>query len=232
MRLHPNWRLLAILIAVLTAPPLIAILIMTQVPPVATPLMVLRTLGYQADKRTPAPHGWSYHWVPMTKIAPSLAHAVIAAEDTTFCTHNGFDAEAYNHAWENYRDGIIARGGSTITQQAAKNVFLWPGRSIVRKGMETLLTPMLELIWGKRRIMEVYLNVVEWAPGVYGAEAAARYHFHHSAAELTPRESALLAAVLPNPRHWSASRPGTYVINRTGIITARESEVATSCLGR
>src|SRR5579871_4578415 len=200
MQSYSKWRLLAVLLAVVIGLPVAAVVIMAKVPPLVTPLMIMRTLGYQATAKMPEPRGWTYRWVPMTKIAPALARAAIAAEDTTFCSHHGFDPEAYNHAWENYRDGIIARGGSTITQQTAKNVFLWPGRSVVRKGLETLLTPLLEAIWGKRRIMEVYLNVVEWAPGVYGAEAAARYHFHKHADELTPREAALLAAVLPSPR--------------------------------
>ncbi|TAL04245.1 MAG: monofunctional biosynthetic peptidoglycan transglycosylase [Rhodospirillaceae bacterium] len=232
MRLHPNWRLLAVILAVVVGPPVAAVALMAKVPPVVTPLMILRTLGYQATSKLPAPHGWAYQWVPLTRIAPSLARAVIAAEDTTFCSHNGFDPEAYNRAWENYSEGIVARGGSTITQQTAKNVFLWPGRSVLRKGVETLLTPLLEAIWGKRRIMEVYLNVVEWAPGIYGAEAAARFHFHHGANELSPREAALLAAVLPSPRHWSASAPGPYVESRVGTIMARESEVTTGCVGR
>ena len=230
MKVHPNWRLLAKFVAVAVGLPLIAVATLKVVPPIATPLMVLRTLGYQTEPKLPAPHGWAYQWVPLTKIAPALSRAVIAAEDTTFCTHHGFDEAAYNKAWENYVDGVAARGGSTITQQTAKNVFLWPGRNVFRKGVETMLTPMVEMIWGKRRIMEIYLNVVEWAPGVYGAEAAARYHFHRSASELSPREAALLAAVLPSPRHWSASAPGPYVESRVGTIMARSNEVTTSCL--
>jgi monofunctional biosynthetic peptidoglycan transglycosylase len=202
------------------------------IPPLVTPLMIMRSAGYEATAKLPAPRGWSYNWVPLNRISPSLARAVIAAEDTTFCEHHGFDREAYSRAWENYMDGRRTRGGSTITQQTAKNVFLWPSRNVVRKALETLLTPLLELIWGKRRIMEVYLNVVEWAPGVYGAEAAAHYHFQKSAAALSPRQAALLAAVLPNPRHWSASRPGPYVESRVATIMARANAVDARCVVR
>src|SRR5581483_7578866 len=174
MRLHPNWRLLAIVLFVVGSPILLAVASVAAFPPIVTPLMVLRTLGYQATPKLPAPHGWAYRWVPLSRIAPALPRAAIAAEDTTFCSHHGFDEDAYRKAWEHYRDGIIARGGSTITQQTAKNVFLWPGRNVIRKALETILTPLVESIWGKRRIMEVYLNVVEWGPGIYGAEAASQ----------------------------------------------------------
>jgi monofunctional biosynthetic peptidoglycan transglycosylase len=225
-----SWRILAIVLFVIGSPILLAVASVAAFPPLVTPLMVLRTFHYQETPRLPAPKGWSYKWAPMSKIAPSLAKAVIAAEDTTFCTHHGFDEEAYSKAWENYRDGKSARGGSTITQQTVKNVFLWPGRNVIRKGLETVLTPLVESIWGKRRIMEVYLNVVEWAPGVYGAEAASQHHFGKSAAQLSPREAALLASVLPNPRFWSASKPGPYVQSRVGTIMARSGAVATSCL--
>jgi monofunctional biosynthetic peptidoglycan transglycosylase len=231
-RLHSNWRTLGILLVVLLVPPLAAVGVLAVVPPLVTPLMILRTLGYQATHKAPAPRGWDYRWVGMKRIAPSLPRMVIAAEDTTFCSHNGFDAAAYSRAWENYRDGVMARGGSTITQQTAKNVFLWPGRNIFRKALETFLTPMLEAIWGKRRIMEVYLNVVEWAPGVYGAEAASQFHFGRSAAELTPRQAALLAAVLPSPRFWSARHPGPYVESRVAVILARSGQVSVACLGK
>jgi monofunctional biosynthetic peptidoglycan transglycosylase len=224
------WRWLAILLFIIAAPILLAVASVAAFPPVVTPLMVLRTMGYQAHAKIPKPDGWKYKWVPLSRISTALPRSVIAAEDTTFCSHHGFDEEAYQKAWENYREGVVARGGSTITQQTAKNVFLWPGRNVIRKGLETILTPLIESIWGKRRIMEVYLNVVEWAPGVYGAEAASQFHFHHGAAQLSEREAALLAAVLPNPRQWSASKPGAYVQSRVGTIVARTSQVATSCL--
>jgi monofunctional biosynthetic peptidoglycan transglycosylase len=223
-------RLLAAILVLGAALPLGVVVLYRLVPPPVTPLMVLRAGGYQSTPRLPPPQSWTYAWVPLSEIAATLPRAVIAAEDTGFCSHDGFDEKAFTQAWENYRSGIRARGGSTISQQAAKNAFLWPGRSVVRKGLETALTPALEAFWGKRRIMEVYLNIVEWAPGVYGAEAAARHHFNKSAAALSPREAALLAAVLPSPRRWSASRPGPYVSGRAGTIMARMAQVAANCV--
>ena len=201
-------------------------------PPPLTPLMLLRTWGYEATPKLPPPAGWRYQWAPLSDIAQPLARAALAAEDAGFCAHAGFDRAAFSRAWENYRAGVKTRGGSTITQQTVKNVFLWPGRTAVRKIMETALTPALELIWGKRRILEVYLNVVEWAPGIYGAEAAARFHFGKSAAALNAHEAALLAAVLPSPRKWSASKPGPYVLSRLDAIEARARIVDTRCLAR
>jgi monofunctional biosynthetic peptidoglycan transglycosylase len=153
---------------------------------------------------------------------------VLTAEDESFCQHNGFDAKAIQKAIDEYLDeddeGTL-RGGSTISQQTAKNVLLWPGRTWLRKGLETGLTIMIEGLWPKRRIMEVYLNIVEWAPGVYGAEAAARHHFQKSAAQLSAREAAALAAVLPNPRKWNASNPGPYVRQRTDTLQGRAARV-------
>ncbi len=223
-------RVLLIILGLLVAIPVAAVAIYRFVAPPLTPLMFLRTVGYGAGPKMPSPQGWQYHWVPMKAIAPGLSRAVIASEDQTFCTHSGFDREAFNAAWEKFSAGQETRGGSTITQQSAKNAFLWPGRSAVRKAIETGLTPLLELLWGKRRIMEVYLNIVEWAPGVYGAQAAAQFHFHKDASALNAREAALLATVLPSPRRWSASKPGPYVAERAGVIAGRANAVDVSCL--
>ncbi len=223
-------RIVGIILVVLLGIPLALVALYRVISPPLTPLMAMRTLGYEATPKLPPPAGWRYQWVPLERIAASLPRAVIAAEDTTFCTHAGFDREAFNRAWEKYQAGEPTRGGSTITQQTAKNAFLWPGRSAVRKAVEAALTPAIELIWGKRRIMEVYLNIVEWAPGVYGAEAAAQHHFHKSAQSLTPMESALLASVLPSPRTWSASNPGPYVQSRVGTVAARAAQVSAACV--
>lgn len=150
---------------------------------------------------------------------------MIASEDSTFCAHNGFDMKAIESALkanarsEKRGSGRI-RGGSTISQQTAKNAFLWPSRDWVRKGLEAGYTVAIETVWGKRRIMEVYLNVAEWAPGVYGAEAASQHWFGKSADDLTAREAARLAAILPSPRRYSASAPGPYVRRRTSRIQA------------
>lgn len=153
-------------------------------------------------------------WVPMEEIAPVLARSVVAAEDANFCLHWGFDMSAIRDA---IADGA-ARGGSTISQQTVKNAFLWHGRSWVRKALEAAITPVMELIWPKRRVLEVYLNVAEFAPGVFGAEAGAQYHFGVSAAELTARQASLLAAVLPNPQTRNASAPSDFVSRRARSI--------------
>ncbi len=153
-------------------------------------------------------------WVPMEEISPHLARAAVAAEDANFCLHWGFDMSAIRDA---IADGA-ARGGSTISQQTVKNAFLWHGRSWVRKALEAAITPVMELIWPKRRVLEVYLNVAEFAPGVFGAEAAAQHHFGVSAAELTERQASLLAAVLPNPQQRNASAPSGSVDRRARSI--------------
>jgi monofunctional biosynthetic peptidoglycan transglycosylase len=151
---------------------------------------------------------------------------VIAAEDAGFCRHHGFDfsamekAAAHNEARPNK-----VRGGSTISQQTAKNVFLWPNRDYVRKALEAGFTVLEEALWGKRRILEVYLNVVEWGPGVFGAEAAARHYFHEDARDLTPAQSARLAAVLPSPLKWRPVHAGPYVQRRSAKIGARAQTV-------
>lgn len=155
-----------------------------------------------------------YDWVPFEQISPHLARAAVAAEDANFCVHWGFDMEAIRDA---IADGA-QRGGSTISQQVVKNAFLWHGRSWTRKALEALLTPVVETLWSKRRVLEVYLNVAEFAPGVFGAEAAARHHFGVSAADLSPRQAALLAAVLPNPAERNASRPSAWVERRAAAI--------------
>lgn len=164
--------------------------------------------------------GMDRRWRSLERISPNLVDAVIAAEDARFCSHRGFDIEAIQQALEENSQGRRVRGGSTISQQTAKNVFLWPGRDWVRKGLEAGYTALIEPLWGKRRIMEVYLNVAEWGPGVYGAEAAARHWFGKSAADLTRAEAARLAAILPSPRRYQAAQPGPYVRRRARSIQA------------
>jgi monofunctional biosynthetic peptidoglycan transglycosylase len=227
-----SWRRMMLLTAaIVIGVPLALIALYALIPPPLTPLMLLRTWGYDAVPRHPPPHSWDYRWTPLDRISPALVRTVIAAEDSTFCHHHGFDAAAYDRAWETYLRGeTVRRGGSTISQQAAKNVFLWPGRTGLRKAIETVLTPALELIWGKRRIMEIYLNVVEWGPGIFGAQAAAQYDFHTTPRALSLHEAALLAAVLPDPRGWPANPAGPYVSWRAGVIEARSADVDASCV--
>jgi monofunctional glycosyltransferase len=199
------------------------VLLYRFVSPQITPLMLIRGGAI------------AYKWVPISRITPVLARSVLTAEDENFCQHHGFDAAALQkaiHAYLDEDDKETLRGGSTISQQTAKNVFLWPDRTWIRKGLETALTVYIEAIWPKQRIMEVYLNVVEWAPGVYGAEAAAQHHFKKSASALSAHEAAALAAVLPNPRKWNAYNPGPYVRGRTDILQGRAARVGglASCL--
>lgn len=156
-------------------------------------------------------------WRGMDEIAPALARSVLAGEDARFCEHWGFDFDAIRQALEEREQGRV-RGASTITQQVAKNVFLWHGRSWARKGLEAGFAGLVEAVWPKRRILEVYLNVAEFGPGIFGAEAAARHHFGRSASDLTADQAARLAAVLPNPRERSASQPSSYVQRRARAI--------------
>jgi len=163
----------------------------------------------------------SYHPTRINRMSPHIVRSVIAAEDANFCTHDGFDVEAIQDAMRSNARGGRTRGASTVSQQVAKNVFLWPERSWLRKGLETYFTALIEFMWPKRRIMEVYLNVAEWGDGNFGVEAAARARFGASAADLTPLQAARLAAVLPSPNRWRADSPGPYVRRRSASIVQR-----------
>ena len=170
--------------------------------------------------------------VPINRMSPHIVRAVIAAEDANFCTHDGFDVEAIQDAMEANARGGRTRGASTISQQMAKNLFLWPERSWVRKGFETYFTALIEFMWPKRRIMEAYLNAAEWGDGNFGIEAAARARFGVSAADLTPLQAARLAAVLPSPNRWRADNPGPYVRRRSASIVAARASGAERAHGR
>ncbi len=158
------------------------------------------------------------HWVPLKEISPNLQLAVVCSEDQNFINHSGFDFEAIDKAMEFNKKHKRTRGASTISQQTAKNVFLWSGRSWIRKGFEVYFTFLIETFWSKQRIMEVYLNVIEMGDGVYGAQAASTKFFHKDAKKLSQGESALIAAVLPNPRKFSAAKPSGYISNRQAWI--------------
>ena len=166
-----------------------------------------------------------YRWRDMERIAPALPLAAIAAEDQRFASHRGFDLEAIEKAREQHARGGRLRGASTISQQTAKNVFLWSGRSWVRKGMEAWYTVLMELLWPKQRILEMYVNVAEFGDGVYGAQAAAQAFFGTDADALSQAQAARLAAVLPSPRRYSASSPGPYVQRRTGQIQRQMRQI-------
>jgi monofunctional glycosyltransferase len=173
-------------------------------------------------------------WVPLTAIAPALPRTVMASEDARYCTHHGIDFGELRNAIEDADDLSEMRGGSTVTQQTAKNLFLWQGRSVVRKALEFPLALWLDFVLGKRRVMEIYLNIAEWGPnGEFGAEAGARHAFGKSARDLTSREAALLASVLPNPLRRSAARPGPGVRRLAGIYEARAARSGSAeCLRR
>ena len=197
--------------------PVVWVLVYRFVPVPITFLMVERVTEGQ---------GLDHQWRSISSMSPNLPRAAIAAEDAGFCSHHGFDFKAMEKALQHNeaRPGRV-RGGSTISQQTAKNVFLWPDRSFVRKGFEAYFTVLIEALWGKRRIMEVYLNSVEMGPGVYGVEAASRRYFGVGADEVTPQEAARLIAILPSPLKWRAVNPGAYVRRRTSRIGAASGTV-------
>ena len=170
--------------------------------------------------------GLTKDWEPLENISPELVRAVIAAEDTRFCEHRGFDWVELRKAIDDWRRGDELRGASTITNQVARNVFLWKSRNFVRKGLEAYFTVLVEFMWRKERIIEVYLNVAEWGPGIFGAEAAAEHYFGKPASELTRREASLMAAILPNPIEWSASSPSEYTANYAARIRTRMDQLA------
>ena len=221
-------RLIAIVVVLAIVVPPVSVLIYRFVPPPITLLMVERLVQG---------HGMDYRWRSIAHISPALQDAVVASEDQRFCEHHGFDFNAMEKAMKtNEEKPGKLRGGSTISQQTAKNVFLWPGRSYVRKGIEAWYTVLIEAIWGKRRIMEMYLNVVEFGPGIYGAEAASERFFHEDASQLTPAQASRLAAVLPKPLAWKAATPGPYIARRSRHIggamgTVRAGGLAT-CVAR
>jgi monofunctional biosynthetic peptidoglycan transglycosylase len=205
-----RWIVIALALAVLV--PSLVLIVYRVVPPPGTPLMLIRLAqGEGLDRR----------WRSLDAISPHLARAAIAAEDNRFCRHHGFDWQELSGELRGLLDGRRTRGASTITMQVAKNLFLWDGRSFVRKILEAWLTPLVELWWTKRRILEVYLNVAETGPGLYGAEAAAQTYFGKPAKDLTRREAARIIAILPNPRVYSATRPSPLVARRVRVIEQR-----------
>ncbi len=204
-------RLLRILLILVVAPSAI-ILAYRYVNPPLTPLMVIRLIEGEPINK---------HWMPLEQISPHVARAAIASEDNLFCRHFGFDMPAMKQQIQAYFAGRRPRGASTITMQTAKNILLWPGRDPLRKVIEAGLTPQIELLWSKQRILEVYLNVVELGPGLYGVEAASRALFGKSASRLSRSEAVRLMAILPNPREYSAVWPGPVVRARVNRINRR-----------
>jgi len=206
-----RWGLIAFLLINLYA------LALAVLPAPGSILMVQRSFGPAEIRRD---------WTRLKDISPHLVRAVIAAEDSKFCAHRGIDTEAIKKALDERAAGKGLRGASTITQQTAKNAFLWNGGGLARKGAEAWFALLIDFSWGKRRVMEQYLNLAEWGDGLFGAEAAAQARFGKPASALTRREAAMLAAVLPSPNKWRLDPPGPYVRKRTGTIEARMRVVA------
>lgn len=204
-------RLLVWIIVLFFGSTIAAVVIYKWMPVYITPLMITRSIENDDEMQ--------HKWVPIEEISENMALAVVSSEDNLFMSHSGFDFDQIQKAIEEAEKTGRQRGASTISQQTAKNVFLWNGRSWVRKGLEAYFTVLIELIWGKERIMEVYLNSIEMGPGIYGAEAVAQAHFGKSASKLTRREAALIAATLPNPLKYSSKNPSKYMRKRQRQIT-------------
>lgn len=207
------WKIIGWTLLAFFGSSVFAVVLFSVVNPPITPLMVIRLAEPVSGSGTPR---LKKDWVPIEKISPNLQLAVVASEDNKFTEHQGFDLEAIEKAqkFNERKQGKKIRGASTISQQTAKNVFLWPQRSWLRKGLEVYFTALIEVVWSKKRIMEVYLNVIEMGKGIYGAEAASQIYFGKPASRLSRPEAALLAAVLPNPVKWNPSHPTAYLINR------------------
>ncbi|HEY1007884.1 MAG TPA: monofunctional biosynthetic peptidoglycan transglycosylase [Sphingobacteriaceae bacterium] len=200
------------------------VLIYRFVDPPVTWLMIQRGAERKADGKT-----WKadQYWRDLDEISSNLKRAAIAGEDAAFMAHYGFDLEAIQIAYEKNQAGGRIRGGSTISQQTAKNVFLWPGRSWIRKGFEAYFTVLIELLWGKERILEVYLNVIETGNGIYGVEAACQAYWGKSSESLSRRQAALLISVLPNPRRWTPVKPTRYLYRRQSLIMRNMRRIGT-----
>lgn len=211
-RLRWLWWLPALLVVASALP----VLVLRFVDPPTSAFMLDRQI--RAWQSGEAGFTLEQRWVDWDRLSPQLPIALVAAEDQRFPEHGGFDFAAIDRALEDHAEGGRLRGASTISQQVAKNLFLWEGRSWPRKGLEVWFTLLIELLWPKQRILEVYANIAEFGDGIYGAEAAARAYFGQSASQLTARQSARLAAVLPSPRRWSVSSPGPYVQRRAAWI--------------
>jgi len=218
-------RLVGLVVAGLAG--LMALLIVAYrwIDPPVTPLMLLRLPEAGTIRRT---------GLSLDEIAPTLPRSVIASEDNRFCLHHGIDWDAVADAIDDYEEDGRLRGASTITMQVARNLFLWPGGGFLRKGIEAPIALAIDLLWPKRRVIEVYLNVAEWGDGIYGAEAAAQAYFKKPAKSLSSREAALMAAVLPNPRRWSPANPTRYIAGRAGTIQGRIGQLGPllDCIGR
>lgn len=213
------WKLIKIFLVIFFLGSILSVVVLRFIPIEVTPLMVIRAVAPKGtDKQKEVERHWKHHWVSYDEISQWMPRAVVATEDGRFYEHNGFDFKEIENAIEERKEGKRQRGASTISQQTAKNVFLWPGQSWVRKGLEAYFTVLIELIWSKERIMEVYLNSIEMGAGIYGVQAAAEYYFDTSAADLTKNQAALIALCLPNPLKFDPANPSAYMLKRKRTI--------------
>lgn len=223
------WNIVKKILILFFGSTILAVVLYRYVPVYITPLMVIRLVEqHTADEDLKFKH----KWVPLENIAHHMPQAVVASEDNLFMTHHGFDFEQIKVAINEYRQGRRVRGASTISQQTAKNVFLWNGGGLVRKGLEAYFTLLIEILWGKERIMEIYLNSIEMGKGIYGVEAVAQEKFHKSADRLTRNECAMIAATLPNPLRFDSAKPSSYMYKRQRQIKSLMSKIAPVNLGK
>lgn len=202
---------------------ILSVIILRFCPIRFTYLMLSRYSTAVFENKTPV---FEHQWVPISEISKHMPQAVVASEDNLFMSHRGFSIAQIKKAFEENKKGKRIRGGSTISQQTAKNVFLWPKRSYIRKGLEAYFTVLIELFWSKERIMEVYLNVIEMGNGIYGIESAAQHYFKKPAAKLSRYECARIAACLPNPRRFNPARPSPYIVRREGDILSLMKKIS------
>jgi monofunctional biosynthetic peptidoglycan transglycosylase len=209
------WRFVKLALIAFFAISILGVIAYRFINPPVTWLMITRGFERKADGKD-----WKIdkEWRDLDEMSPNMPRAAIAAEDGTFLSHHGFDFNAIERAAKKNMNGKKVIGGSTITQQTAKNVFLWSGRSWIRKGFEAYFTVLIEIFWSKQRIMEVYLNVIEMGDGIYGTQAAAQAYYQKDAKDLTRSQCAAIASILPSPLHWSATKPSRYVRHRQSLI--------------
>lgn len=217
------WDIIKKFLIIFIGSSVLAVVMYRYVPVYVTPLMVIRAVEQkQADK----PIKLKHKWLSLDKISHNMVQAVVASEDNLFMEHNGFDFDQIEKAIKEAKSGKRNRGASTISQQTAKNVFLWNGGGWFRKGLEAYFTVLIELLWSKERIMEIYLNSIEMGYGIYGVETVAKEHFNKKAAKLTKREAALIAATLPNPLRYNSANPSAYMRKRQRQIVSLMDKIA------
>lgn len=216
------WRVVKIVVLVLFSLSILMPIVYRFVPPPFTLLMITRVFEQMSDDKEIK---LKKDWVSIDEISPNVILAAVAAEDQNFLTHHGFDFKAIQRAMEYNQKGKKIRGASTISQQTAKNVFLWSGRTWIRKGLETYFTVLIEFIWNKERIMEVYLNEIEMGDGIYGIEKAANIYYNKSASKLSRAEAAMIISCLPRPLKWNPARPTNFLLKRQSIIMRNMSNI-------